>query len=86
MKKIERKQTTFRLRIDLLEKIKKNAAKENTSINNYVESLLLAALNKEPNEVTQDSEIEDESNTELGTLDIEQFDKAMATLRKYLFS
>lgn len=86
MEKIERKQTAFRLRIDLLEKIKKNAANENTSINNYVETLLLDALHEEPNEVTSDTKREVESSTEPRTLDIEEFDKAMDTLRKFLFS
>ena len=34
----DRKQTAFRLRKYLLEKLKKEAAKENRSVNNYVET------------------------------------------------
>ena len=48
-----RKQTSFRLREDLLETLKVLAQKENRTLNNYVESVLLKACsNHEPNEVT----------------------------------
>lgn len=48
-----RKQTSFRLREDLLEMLKVLAQKENRTLNNYVESVLLKACsNHEPNEVT----------------------------------
>ena len=41
---IERKPTSFRLRKDLLEEMKRHAARENRTLNNYVESLLLDLL------------------------------------------
>ena len=49
---IDRKQTAFRLRKDLLERLKIEARKENRSLNNYVESVLLDAVYRESNEET----------------------------------
>lgn len=50
---IVRKLVSFRLRADLLERMKRNAARENRTLNNYVECLLLDAVYDEPNEVTK---------------------------------
>ena len=50
---IERKPTSFRLRTDLLEGLRRNAARENRTLNNYVESILLEIIYHAPNEVTQ---------------------------------
>ena len=50
---IRRKQTSFRLRTDLLEDMKNAAKKENRTLNNYLESLLLNYFYNEPNEVTK---------------------------------
>ena len=50
---IVRRPTTFRLRTDLLEELKRNAAKLDCSLNSYVESLLLDDVYYEPNEVTK---------------------------------
>ena len=44
---------TFRLRSDLIERLQKNAKKENRTLNNYVESVLLDLVYREPNEVTK---------------------------------
>ncbi len=48
-----RKPASFRLRADLLERMKYNAARENRTLNNYVESVLLDSVYYEPNEVTK---------------------------------
>ena len=48
----DRKQTAFRLRTDLLDRLKVAAKKENRSLNNYFESVLLDAVYREPNEET----------------------------------
>ena len=48
-----RKPASFRLRADLLEGLKRNAARENRTLNNYVESVLLDIVYHEPNEVTK---------------------------------
>ena len=50
---IRRKQTSFRLRTDLLEDMKIAAERENRTLNNYLESLLLNYFYNEPNEVTR---------------------------------
>ena len=50
---IIRKPASFRLRTDLLEKLKRNAARENRTLNNYVESVLLDVVYHEPNAVTK---------------------------------
>ena len=38
---VVRKPASFRLRADLIEKLKRNATRENRTLNNYVESVLL---------------------------------------------
>ena len=48
-----RKPASFRLRTDLLESLKRNAARENRTLNNYVESVLLDIVYHEPNETTK---------------------------------
>ena len=48
-----RKPASFRLRSDLLESLKRNAARENRTLNNYVESVLLDIVYHEPNETTK---------------------------------
>lgn len=50
---IIRKPTSFRLRTDLLEGLKRKTARENRTLNNYVESVLLDIVYDEPNEVTK---------------------------------
>ncbi len=48
-----RRPASFRLRADLLEGLKRNAARENRTLNNYVESVLLDVVYHEPNEETK---------------------------------
>ena len=48
-----RKPASFRLRADLLEGLKRNAARENRTLNNYVESVLLDIVYHEPNRQTK---------------------------------
>ena len=50
---IVRRPASFRLRADLLEGLKRNAARENRTLNNYVESVLLDIVYNEPNEETK---------------------------------
>ena len=54
---IIRKPASFRLRADLLEGLKRNAARENRTLNNYVESVLLGVVYEEPNRVTKAAKI-----------------------------
>ena len=50
---IRRRQTSFRLRTDLLIALKEKATRENRTLNNYVESVLLDVVYDEPNDVTK---------------------------------
>ena len=50
---VRRKQTSFRLRTDLLDEMKIAAQRENRTLNNFVENLLLNYIYNEPNEVTK---------------------------------
>lgn len=43
---VERKQTAFRLSTSLLNKLREAAERENRSLNNYVESVLMDAVNR----------------------------------------
>ena len=47
-----RKPASFRLREDLLERLKRNAKRQNRTLNNYVESVLLDVVYREPNDTT----------------------------------
>ena len=50
---ITRRPASFRLRSDLMDRLKQNAARENRTLNNYVESVLMDVVYDEPNEVTK---------------------------------
>ena len=50
---IIRKPVSFRLRTDLLERMRQSAIRENRTLNNYVESVLLDVEYHEPNDVTK---------------------------------
>ena len=50
---IRRKPTSFRLREDIIEGLRRNAARENRTLNNYVESVLLEVVYSEPNDITK---------------------------------
>jgi len=50
---IIRKPASFRLRADLLERLKRSAVRENRTLNNYVESVLLEHIFNEPNQTTK---------------------------------
>ena len=52
---IERKPISFRLRTDLLERLRRNAVRQNRTLNNYVESLLLDIVYNEPNDTTRNA-------------------------------
>ena len=49
---LERKQTAFRLSTELLAKLKEAATRENRSLNNYVESVLMEVVYNNPNKLT----------------------------------
>lgn len=78
---VDRKQTAFRLRTDLLDRLKVAAKKENRSLNNYVESVLLDAVYREPNEETLAAMKDAKENGNLETLDLDNFEKYVDSLK-----
>ena len=49
---IQKKNQSFRLPVELIDRLKQLAKRQNRSLNNYVETLLLDAAYHEPNENT----------------------------------
>ena len=65
-----KKQTAFRFSEDLLERLKVRAKKDNRSLNNYVEKILMEAVYDEPNEETVTAMKEAKEGRTLETLDL----------------
>lgn len=77
---VERKQTSFRLRTDLLERLQVIVKEENRSLNNFVESALMDIIYRKPNAITLKAMQEAESGNELETLDLNNFKDYVASL------
>ena len=59
-----RVQASFRLKADLMERLRMGAKASNRSLNNFVESVLLDAMYYEPNDTTKAAIAEARSNKE----------------------
>lgn len=70
----QKKQTAFRLNEQLLDRLKKDAKKENRSLSNYVECILYESLERNPNNITRESMKEAEGNIELEKLNLESLE------------
>ncbi|MBD5357860.1 MAG: toxin-antitoxin system HicB family antitoxin [Bacteroides sp.] len=70
---VTRKQTSFRLSENLLERLQIEAKKHNRSLNNLVESVLLAFVSEKPNKTTLAAMKEAEASDNLETLDLSNF-------------
>ena len=77
---IERKQTAFRLSTNLLNKLREAAERENRSLNNYVESVLMDAVFSNPNKLTLAAMKEARENRDLEALDANNLDSLIASL------
>ena len=75
-----KKQTAFRFSEDLLERLKERAKKDNRSLNNYVEKILMEAVYDEPNEETVAAMKEAKEAKSLETLDLAKFMEFVASL------
>lgn len=62
---VPRRAVTFRLRTDLLERLKQLAARENRSLNNYVECILMEAVYNVSNYATITAKKEAQEDAEL---------------------
>ncbi len=70
---ITRKQTSFRLNEDLLKRLQEEAKRHNRSLNNLVESVLMAFVAERPNKTTLAAMKEAETSDNLETLDMKSF-------------
>ena len=77
---IERKQTAFRLSTSLLNKLREAAERENRSLNNYVECVLMDAVSSNPNKLTLAAMKEARENSDLESLDVNNLDSLIASL------
>ena len=77
---ILRKQTAFRLSTSLLNKLKEAAYRENRSLNNYVESVLMDAVSSNPNKLTLAAMKEARENRDLETLDANNLESFIKSL------
>ena len=71
---IERKQTSFRLSVDLLQRLRIAARRENRSLNNFVESTLMDTVYNVPNSETIEAIQEARSGKYAGTVDTSSMD------------
>ena len=76
---VNRKQTAFRLNEDLLNRLKVAAKKENRSLNNFVESVLMDFVYRTPNKTTLEAMAEAKEGKYAGiikTVSMEAFIKS----------
>ena len=73
-------QTAFRFNPDLIERLKARAKRENRSLNNYVEKVLMDIVSDEPNEETVAAMNEARTGKNLETLDLAKFKEFVASL------
>lgn len=70
---LARKQTSFRLNPELLDTLRIEAKRQNRSLNNLVESILMAFIAENPNKITLAAMREAENGDNLETLDLDNF-------------
>ncbi len=80
LKNTPKVQTAFRFRKDLLERLKIRARKENRSLNNYIETILMDVTYNQPNDETIAAIKEAKSGKNLKKLDLKKFDEFVANL------
>lgn len=75
-----KKQTAFRLSEDLLERLKVRAKKENRSLNNYVEKILMDVVYDEPNDETVAAMKDAKESRRLDTLELSKLKELISSL------
>ena len=71
---IARTQTAFRLSNELLKRLKTEARKQNRSLNNFVESVLMDAVYRTPNAKTLAAVKEARENDNLETINLDNLE------------
>ena len=77
---IERTQTAFRLSNELLKRLKTEARKQNRSLNNFVESVLMDAVYRTPNAKTLAAVKEAMENKNLETINLDNLEGFIESL------
>ena len=77
---VVRKQTAFRLSVDLVDKLKEAAMQNNRSLNNYVESLLIDIVYNRPNKLTLQAMKEANEPENLETLSAKDLENTINSL------
>ena len=84
MKKMEttitRTQTAFRLSTELLKRLKVEARKQNRSLNNFVESVLMDAVYRTPNATTMAAVKEAREDKNLETINLDNLEGFIESL------
>lgn len=70
----------FRLRTELLDRLKQLAAKDNRSLNNYVETILMDVAYNTPNSTTIEAIKEAQNNANLSDVDMTSYDSFLKSL------
>ncbi len=70
----------FRLRAELLERLKVLAAHDNRSLNNYVETILMDVAYSTPNEATITAMKEAQDDANLTSVDMSSYDSFLKSL------
>lgn len=70
----------FRLRAELLDRLKQLAAKDNRSLNNYVETILMNVVYNIPNETTIAAMKEAQNDANLSDVDMTSYDSFLKSL------
>ena len=77
---VSKVQTAFRFNEDLIRRLKIKAKKENRSLNNYVETVLMDIAYDEPNDETIEAIEEARSGKALEKLDVENLEEFVEAL------
>ncbi len=77
---LNRKTAMFRLREDLINRLKQLAARENRSLNNYVETVLMDVAYNTPNATTLAAMDEAQNDANLTTVDMSSYDSFLKSL------
>lgn len=77
---INRKAAVFRLREELLERLKQLAALDNRSLNNYVETVLIDVAYHTPNAETRKAMMEAQSDANLSSVNMDSYDSFLTSL------
>ena len=77
---ITRTQTAFRLSTELLKRLKTEASKQNRSLNNFVESVLMDAVYRIPNAQTMAAVKEAREDENLETINLDNLEEFIESL------